>query len=97
MNRKMFQKILSAFVVTIAVGAFSNFAAAAEPEKKSDPMQFARGAKAWAANCTRCHNLRDPRELTDRDWEVTIAHMRKLGNIPGNVARDIEAFLKGSN
>jgi len=41
--------------------------------------------------------MRTPKELTDRQWEVAVSHMAKIGNIPGNVKRDIEAFLKGSN
>lgn len=64
---------------------------------KKDPMQMARGAKAWAQNCGRCHNIRAPKELTDEEWEVSVTHMRVRANLPGNVARDIIAFLQASN
>lgn len=71
--------------------------ASAQDRKAPDPAQFARGAKAWAQVCSNCHNLRDPKELTDRNWDVTVNHMRLRANIPGQVARDIKAFLKASN
>lgn len=62
-----------------------------------DPAQIARGAKSWAQQCGRCHNLRSPSELTDEEWLVSTTHMRVRGNIPGNVIRDIQAFLRSSN
>lgn len=96
MRRLPMRRIISAALMAIAVGLVVP-AEAAEQTKKADPMQFARGAKAWAENCNRCHNVRDPKELTDWEWEISVQHMRRLGNIPGKVARDIEVFLKGSN
>ncbi len=66
-------------------------------EKKPDPLQIARGAKAWAENCGRCHNIRSPSEVGDKEWHVSVAHMRVRANLPGNVARDIKAFLQSSN
>lgn len=65
--------------------------------KGPDPEQIARGANAWAEVCNRCHNLRDPVEITDEDWIVSVTHMRVRANLPGQLARDIEAFLKASN
>ncbi len=64
---------------------------------KPDPAQIARGAKSWSQQCGRCHNLRSPSELTDQEWIVSTTHMRVRGNIPGNVVRDIQAFLRSSN
>lgn len=66
-------------------------------EYAADQQQIGRGAKAWSENCGRCHNIRDPRELKDYEWEVSVMHMRKIGNLPGEVARDIQAYLKASN
>lgn len=65
--------------------------------KRRDPGQIGRGAKAWAENCNRCHNLRDPKELQDYEWDVSVNHMRIRAGLPGQVARDIKAFLKASN
>ncbi len=62
-----------------------------------DPAQIARGAKAWAEQCGRCHNMRSPSELKDEEWLVSTTHMRVRGNIPGNVIRDVQAFLRSSN
>ncbi len=65
--------------------------------KTPDPMQVVRGAKAWKNNCGRCHNLRSPKELTDEEWDVSVAHMRVRANLTGFDERDIKAFLKASN
>lgn len=72
-------------------------APATADETAPDPAQMARGAEAWGDNCGRCHNIRDPRELKDYEWDVSVMHMRKVGNLPGEVARDIAAFLKANN
>ncbi len=62
-----------------------------------DPMQFARGARTWADNCSRCHNMRDPKELRDDQWRVVVSHMRVRGGLTGQEARDVLAFLQGIN
>jgi len=80
------------FIVMTAVAQQSNAQGAGV-----DQAAIARGAKAWADNCGRCHNLRAPSELSDHDWRVSVTHMRVRANIPGNVARDITAFLQASN
>ncbi len=64
---------------------------------QSDPMQFARGAQTWADNCARCHNMRDPKELRDDQWRAVVSHMRVRGGLTGQEARDVLAFLQGSN
>tara|TARA_R110002072_G_scaffold167618_1_gene321063 strand:+ start:39 stop:335 length:297 start_codon:yes stop_codon:yes gene_type:complete len=69
----------------------------AQETVKKDPMQMARGAKAWAQTCNRCHNIRAPKELTDEEWEVSTTHMRVRANLPGDIVRDIIAFLQASN
>ena len=81
------------------ISATSTHAWAQQDKSKAgaSALQVARGAKAWANNCARCHSLRDPKELTDEDWAVSVTHMRVRANLPGDVARDIAAFLKASN
>lgn len=66
-------------------------------EGDADMEQIGRGAKAWGENCARCHNARDPRSLKDYEWDVSVMHMRKIANLPGEMARDIAAYLKASN
>ena len=56
-----------------------------------------RGAVAWAQQCQRCHNMRDPMEFRDDQWRVIMAHMRVRGGLDGQQARDILAFLQASN
>ncbi len=58
---------------------------------------FAKGAKAWADNCTRCHNVRDPKELRDDQWITTIYHMRLRAGLTGQETRDIVTFMQMSN
>lgn len=68
-------------------------ASAAQP----DPMLIAKGAKLWADNCGRCHNLRPASNFSDDGWEVVVSHMRVRANLPGEDAKAIKAFLKSSN
>ncbi len=86
-------------VAAFSVAALASFAAVAQESEnqKPTPAQIARGAKAWAETCNHCHNLRDPKELTDEDWDVSVNHMRVRANLPAQLARDIKAFLKSSN
>lgn len=85
--------LATALIMVPTIGAV-----AADADKtKPDPMQFARGAKAWAKTCARCHNMRSAQDNSDEEWHVDVTHMRVRANIPGNVARDIAAFLRASN
>jgi mono/diheme cytochrome c family protein len=81
----------SLLAITLATGI------ARAEEQKTDPAAFARGAKAWADNCARCHNLRDPKELRDDQWKPVVTHMRIRAGLTGQEARDILLFLQGSN
>jgi len=87
--------ILTAALSGMFVGP--GLAYAEDAPDKADPAQFARGAQAWADQCGRCHNVRSPAELNDEDWYVSATHMRVRANIPGNMIRDIQAFLMASN
>ncbi len=83
--------------VALMVSVSAGMVAEAAEKAKKDPLQLARGAKAWAQNCGRCHNIRPPKELTDQEWEVSATHMRVRANLPGAMIRDIIVFLKASN
>ena len=84
-------------VLVLPLIALLSQPAFADEHGKPDPAQLARGAKAWADACSRCHNLRAPDELGDKEWEISVMHMRVRASIPAQTARDIEAFLKASN
>ena len=70
---------------------------AATPAPQPEMAAFARGAKAWANNCARCHGMRDPKDETDRQWKVVMTHMRLRAGLDGQQVRDITVFLQGSN
>ena len=62
-----------------------------------EPGDFAQGAKSWANNCARCHNMRDPQDLRDDQWVTTVFHMRVRAGLTGQQSRDILTFLQESN
>jgi len=80
---------LAAAMLLAASGSF----AADYPEAGN----FSNGSKIWADNCTRCHNLRGPKELRDDQWISTTFHMRVRGGLTGQEVRDIITFLQASN
>lgn len=60
-------------------------------------QQVPGGAQMWSANCGRCHNLRPPRERSDRQWEAIVHQMRVRAHLTGEEQRLILAFLKAAN
>ena len=55
------------------------------------------GAQLWAQNCIRCHNIRNPASLSDRQWEIVLHHMRVRANLTANEHQSILEFLKAAN
>jgi len=55
------------------------------------------GAKLWAQNCIRCHNVRSPDSYSDAHWDVAMMHMRIRANLTADDSRAILEFLKSSN
>ncbi len=92
-------KILASLLLALLLGSAGTASADAEtaPDPAADPMAYARGAKAWADTCARCHNLRDARDLRDDQWRVSVAHMRVRGHLTRQEAADITRFLQASN
>jgi len=64
------------------------------PNKEGD---FAQGAKLWAQTCSRCHNMRNPKEFRDELWVAIVTHMRVRAGLTGQDTRNILAFLQQSN
>lgn len=96
----MFPRAFAAALLTGAIGLGVSGVAAAQEESQdqpNDPQRIARGAQSWQENCSRCHNLRDPQELEDYEWDISVNHMRIRANIPGQNAEEIKAFLKANN
>ncbi len=94
---KKARMILGAISILLVGGVAVAGAPPKTNKAQPDPLQVARGAKAWAENCGRCHNIRDPKEFNDEIWEVSVTHMRVRANLPGKKIEDIKAFLKASN
>ena len=92
-NKTFGQGLLAVALTFGMVGA--NVASDAPSDNKEG--DFLRGAKAWADNCTRCHNVRDPKELRDDQWKTTLYHMRIRGGLTGQQTRDIIKFMQESN
>jgi hypothetical protein len=60
------------------------------------PLESA-GARLWAENCIRCHNMRTPDSLSDRQWEVVMQHMRVRANLTAREQEQILRFLRAAN
>ncbi|WP_323002684.1 hypothetical protein [Denitromonas sp.] len=96
------QKIMRAtlrIAMTCAVLALggSLVPATAAEQKTAQKADFVQGAKLWAANCGRCHNIRDPKDLRDDYWYSSAYHMRVRAGLTGQDTRDIIKFLQESN
>jgi len=89
--------VAAAFAAAALLGARVPVSAQAPEAAKPDPAAFARGARAWADNCARCHNMRDPKELRDDQWRPVVTHMRLRAPLTGAEQRDILLFLQSSN
>ncbi|MCH9035532.1 MAG: cytochrome c [Planctomycetes bacterium] len=62
-----------------------------------EEAQNQAGALAWSQNCMRCHNLRNPMERSDREWDVIVHHMRVRANLTAEEHRLILRFLQSAN
>lgn len=97
---RYFAFVVSVWMAGAAVATAPLPSFAAEPEAKPGvpAPSVARGKKAWTDNCARCHEMRDPKDLTDREWPAVIRHMRVRGGLTGQEERDLfELFIKGNN
>ncbi|MEW5888690.1 MAG: cytochrome c [Pseudomonadota bacterium] len=95
-------KYLSSLVLALCFGATAALAqdapATDDGAKKYPAPSVARGKKVWTENCARCHEMRDPKDLTDREWPAVIRHMRIRGGLTGQEERDLfELFIKGNS
>jgi len=85
--------LITSSALALALG-FSNGSTIAAGNQAGN---FARGAQSWGENCTRCHNMRDPKEFPDSAWKPIVSHMRIRGSLTGQEAKDILTFLQASN
>lgn len=81
------------FILPVA----SSLAADGDKAAEDNAATLTQGAQAWADNCSRCHNLRSPKEFSAQDWDVIVTHMRVRANLSGAEAKGIKAFLMSSS
>ena len=55
-----------------------------------------KGAEVWADVCMRCHNLRQPADLSTRAWKFSMNHMRIRAGLTAEETQDIYAFIISS-
>jgi len=89
--------------MAIVIGGFSLQSVADENKTQTkettakttaDPI---RGVKLWRNRCGSCHNLRDPKDLSDKHWRLSMSHMKIRAGLSGQDTRDILKFLQNSN
>lgn len=59
-------------------------------ETKADSVN---GVQVWSEVCTRCHNLRQPSDLSTRAWKFSMKHMRIRAGLTAQETRDVQAFI----
>jgi len=86
--------ILVAVIMPMVAGTCFAQEAASQKEKA---QLFRKGAQLWPVYCAQCHSPRPPGDYASYQWDILLAHMRTLGNIPASDANAIMAFLKGGS
>ena len=94
MKNSIYRQTVYILAPLVLMSVFPNRILAADYPASGD---FQQGAKIWAENCGRCHNIRGPRELRDDQWITTVFHMRLRAGLTGQESRDVLTFLQGSN
>ena len=109
MKRNSHKSIRILFVVGLSCAALLGCKTEQQvADRESDPISMAQvgdgvspstigGAKLWAQNCIRCHNIRNPASLSDRQWEIVLHHMRVRANLKTQEHELILEFLKAAN
>lgn len=93
-NHLTYLPALSSIILMLLLAFSSSQSLAANFPEEGD---VARGGKVWAENCTRCHNMRSPTDLSDEEWVASIFHMRLRAGLTGQEARDVLSFLQATN
>ncbi len=88
---------LKTAVLTAILFSTAGLQAQVFPVDPDEVRDLNNGAKVWAQVCVRCHNLREPAEFSDYEWNAIVTHMRIRAGLTGKDARDILAFIQASN
>ncbi len=84
---------LMMLILVISLTACQSTAADGEMDD-SDEMG---ASEIWERNCARCHNIRSPSTLSDKQWETAVMHMRVRANLTPKEQRLILELLKAGN
>ncbi len=93
------KRSLLVLIVALALGLFALLGCSTRSGYLGEPTRPAReaGAKVWADQCGRCHAVRPPDAYNDRQWRITVKHMRHQANLTGAEERAIREFLMSAN
>ncbi len=91
----MLAMVAATFIAFGAYGCRTASKTGAEPAIESTSAQTAEasGVELWAANCGRCHNLRDPASYNSAQWDVAVHHMRFRAQLTGQQEKAIKDYL----
>ena len=88
-------KYLASLITVSSFGVFASSNAMSEGFPAAGDFQ--KGAKIWAENCGRCHNIRGAEDMRNDQWITTMFHMRVRAGLTGQETRDVLTFLQTSN
>ncbi|HIQ28604.1 MAG TPA: cytochrome c [Sulfurovum sp.] len=87
------KNIVKTIIIGLGVFISINTEMMATEIEKADTVN---GAQVWADTCMRCHNMRQPSDLSSRAWSFSMNHMRVRAGLTGKETRDILAFILSS-
>ncbi len=67
------------------------------PQAQADTPLVKGRAQMWSENCMRCHNIRDPKSLSDAQWQVALHQMRVRGNLLADEHNGILELMQAGN
>ncbi len=67
------------------------------PQAQAEAVPIKGRAQMWSENCMRCHNIRDPKSLSDTEWQVALHQMRVRGNLLAEEHKGILELMQAGN
>jgi nitrate/TMAO reductase-like tetraheme cytochrome c subunit len=69
----------------------------AQAQVQDQEVAFKGRGQLWSENCMRCHNIRDPKSLSDSQWKVALHQMRVRGNLLAEEHKAVLELMQASN
>ena len=95
--------LAAALAVTLVLGLFAGFSAAADETNAAPAVATASaktaltGAELYSIHCNRCHPERYPTERTAAQWKTIMLHMQVRANIPVQQSKLILKYLQDNS